>query len=234
MSTTLSYTISDPVVSSPAVLDCGDNPGWGMSWGSVWGGCPSDFEFEFIARLLRFTRGDTNFPLLVRVLAARVEAELYAAETVANAFDLDTATGYTLDIIGSTLQQTRKGLPDDDYRRVLQIQVQLLLSSVGTGAVLRRIVELWTDEQPEFYVEWQAAHVLMTATVLSSRIDYLLSMLNTAKPAGVTLTLLVTEAGADALTADSTISPIAGIVGVMDSTISPVTSPGYMGKAYTV
>jgi hypothetical protein len=236
--TTLTYTLEEAeaaaAASAAAAGECGDNAGYGNIYGGYYGDCPSDFEYRFISRLLRFTRGDTNLPLFIRIMAAYVEGEIAASERVAAEFDLETATGYTLDLIGSVLQKTRQGLPDDEYRLVLQIQVQILLSSAGTGPVLREIVRLWTEEEPDTYAESYPAHITMAATVLPTRTDYLTSMLYTAKPAGVSLTLIVSEPGVDALTADSTVDDISGILGMMDSVLDPVISPGFMGSVYSV
>jgi hypothetical protein len=55
-------------------------------------------------------------------------------QDIAAAFDLDTAQGEQLDMIGSLLDLPRQGFDDDRYRTFLQIQVQLILSAMRDEA----------------------------------------------------------------------------------------------------
>ena len=53
---------------------------------------------------------------------------------VRDAFDVDHAQGVQLDAIGSTVGLQRQGFDDNDYRRFLDIQIDLLLSAARDEA----------------------------------------------------------------------------------------------------
>jgi hypothetical protein len=55
-------------------------------------------------------------------------------DDIKNAFDVDVAQGVQLDAIGSLVGLARQGFDDNDYRRFLNIQIDLLLSAARDDA----------------------------------------------------------------------------------------------------
>ena len=88
---------------------------------------------------------------------------------VQGAYDLAVAQGFALDAVGSFVGLTRQGVDDNDYRRYLQIQVELLISAardeakftgthaniltiarkfIGTGVAL----PIWLQNLPPYFI----------------------------------------------------------------------------------
>ena len=131
--------------------------------------------------------------------------------------------------IGEIVQYERQGEADDRYRRLVRMQIQSILSSAGTTAVLLEIVRIWTDAEAPVYVEppLGRAELQIGATLAAGLDDAgpLLMFLRRAKPGGVRLSLLETDG--DGLLLDYTpASPVTG-AGLTDYTpASPVTGAG--------
>ena len=134
--------------------------------------------------------------------------------------------------IGEIVQYERQGEADDRYRRLVRMQIQSILSSAGTTAVLLEIVRIWTDAEAPVYVEppLGRAELQIGATLAAGLDDAgpLLMFLRRAKPGGVRLSLLETDG--DGLLLDYTpASPVTG-AGLTDYTpASPVTGAGTLG-----
>lgn len=179
-------------------------PGWGSGWAALWGldGFPAD------SRVLPFVRGPL-FSALELARAERTNAYVAACQDIAAAFDIDTATGDRLDALGTILQRPRLGASDDRYRVLLQIQIELILSSSTTTPTILRIVELFTGAAPRSYSEHYPSGYTVEATVDPADVDLLVSLLSDATSATYQLTLIA--GSADALASDYTpASPTTG------------------------
>lgn len=113
---------------------------------------PTGLATTMADRLLMFVR-NTNFRALVSVFAQRTQDIVDVGVDVTEAFDVDTAVGVQLDTLGAILQRPRHGYADDRYRVLLQIQIELILSSGTSAPTLMRIVELFTTYAPLAYSE---------------------------------------------------------------------------------
>lgn len=233
MSTSLTYTLADEAAAaSTGSSSCGDNAGYGNLYGGVYGDCPSDFEWLMISRLLMFTRQDVNLPLLTRLFATRTEANIAFATDLAESFDIATAEGHRLDIIGTILQVSRLGLTDSQYRRRLQIQIDTLLTSGGTTASVLSVIETWTGIDTDIYVDVYPAGFIVSAQVEIDEFDYMASMIELAKPGGVAGSIIMAPAG-EALICDSVTVAISG-AGEMDSVVATIGGAELMGTVYSL
>jgi hypothetical protein len=113
---------------------------------------PTGLGTTMADRLLAFVR-NTNFRSLISVFADRTQGLVDAGVDVSEAFDLESAVGAQLDRLGEILQRPRLTYDDDRYRTLLQIQVELVLSSGTSVPTILRIVELFTGHDPVAYSE---------------------------------------------------------------------------------
>jgi hypothetical protein len=161
---------------------------------------PGELDALMVERLLQSVRAGPNFVALVTIFATRAKNLASLTDAVLSAFDLETAVGVQLDTLGVILQRPRLGHSDDRYRILLQIQVQLILSSTGTPAVLIEVVRLFTGVTPAVYTEHHPLRIEISAQVSSDDTPELLGILREVKMGGVALTLHTHDA--DALTLD--------------------------------
>jgi hypothetical protein len=149
---------------------------------------------EMQRRIIGFYRGP-NAMALVGVNADRVVADVALYYAIADSWGFDDAEGDQLDTLGSILQLPREGVTDERYRVLLQMQAQVLLSSVGSTPVLEAIAEIWCGVPPVQYdepVTGLGAELVMEVTVPDLD-DYsqLLVFLRKAKLGGVRLNVHV-------------------------------------------
>lgn len=156
---------------------------WGFLWGDPWG----DATLAASDRLLNFVRAPRNVAI-TNIVGIRTEELLSAGEMIRDAFDLDSATGDRLDKLGGILQFVRpSGMIDDRYRLLLQIQVELILSSNGTPETIMRIIELYTGSPPTSYSEhYPMGFVVGFANDGTLDVPTLLQLLNKARAAAYT------------------------------------------------
>lgn len=155
---------------------------------------------QLLDLLPAFIRLDPIFRALAGQLGDVAEAYQAAIDDVIESFDLDQAVGVQLDKIGEIVQYERQGESDDRYRRLVRMQIQTILSSAGTTAVLLEIVRIWTDLDAPSYAEPESGRAeLQIAAILELGLDDsgpLLTFLRRAKPGGVRLTLFEQDAHA--------------------------------------
>lgn len=200
---------------------------WGFEWGDAFWG---EEQLDVRSRLLKFVRSP-NLTALVQTFADRTEDLLDATSDVAAAFDLDTAVGLQLDVIGEILQLPRYGYADSRYRTLLKIQAQLVLSSTTTTPVILEIVELFTGHPPTSYAE----HYPMAYEVGAQLDDptdaaLLLEILGKATAAAYGYSVIVTDA--DAMFWDFEGDALAD-AGIWDFEGNAVTGAGTWGHMYT-
>jgi hypothetical protein len=147
-----------------------------------------------------FIRLDPIFRALAGQLGDVAEAYQAACDDVIESLDLEQAVGVQLDKLGEIVQYERQGESDDRYRRLVQMQIQTILSSAGTTAVLLEIVRIWTGQAAPTYVEPPAGRAeLQIGAILEDGLEDagpLLTFLRRAKPGGVRLSLLEEDASA--------------------------------------
>lgn len=157
--------------------------------------------------------------------AVRTEDVLAGIEDIREAFQLSTATGAQLDILGGILQRERFGLDDATYRKVLQIQVELILPATATGPSIKRIVVIFTGESPSAFYEGDL-HFGIDATLDGLDADdgqLLGQLIREATSAGYGTSITIGDT--DALICDDADAPIAD-AGYLDDADSAVTGAG--------
>lgn len=170
---------------------------WGSPWGLgfPWGMGPvGEFELADCAtakkRLLMQHKGLSTENLLklaciIGRLWGNVRDEFAA---VRDAFDLDTAVGDQLDKIGSVVDLPRSSLDDTDYRKFLNIQIQLILNSTGTGENIIGIIRTYLGPtgNPVVYISAPPYHFSISALDMAEADwDILVPFLRKALIAGV-------------------------------------------------
>lgn len=160
----------------------GSGPPWGS--GSFWGS-GGDFRNTMISRLLMFVQHGPKFTAIVNALATRTENLIAASNTIAAAFDLDTAVGVQLDRLGEILQRPRFGMTDDRYRDLLHVQIDLILSSTASAETLLSVFERITGAPASEYSEHYPAQFVIGGYVDPADATLLADFLRRAKGWGV-------------------------------------------------
>lgn len=101
----------------------------------------------WIERLLKQWREGPNLRALCSLLGQRFDDFRAAADDVLAAFDLDTAVGAQLDVIGRVVDLPRLGDSDDDYRLALRVW-GLCLASHGYAEEILAIVREFIGPLP--------------------------------------------------------------------------------------
>ncbi len=121
--------------------------GWGS--GAFWGACSPwglgeceseicDFVQSRILSQMDSTTGNRDFRDFMCIVAEPFGKFVDVAKDVSGAFDLDTAVGVQLDMIGSVIDLQRSGFSDARYRSLLKMQASILQGQTDgdwTGSV---------------------------------------------------------------------------------------------------
>jgi hypothetical protein len=122
--------------------------GWGG--GAFWGACSPwglgdceseicDFVQTRILAQMDPSVGNRDFRDFMCIVAEPFGKYVDVAKDVAGAFDLNTAVGVQLDMIGSVIDLPRSGITDDEfYRALLKMQATILMGQTDgnwTGSV---------------------------------------------------------------------------------------------------
>ena len=185
-------------------------------WGDLWGG-GADAVGALWARINRDVPRIGSIGDILELRFAQLES---TAQAIEGSFDLTTTLGTGLDTWGAILGQQRLGLLDADYRRLLQAQRLIVLSSAGSRGNLIAVFEAWVGAFLD-----SIANAGRTATmhgpVPADRVVRLLSLLQRAKPGGRRVVVYDQQPGD--LLCNSVLTPIdTAITGVSDSVLSPV------------
>jgi hypothetical protein len=154
--------------------------------------------------LLYQTRLGPNFRAILDGLEARHLANEAVLQSMPEAFDPTQAVGAQQDIIGARLGRRRLGSSDARYELLLQIQVQLILSSQGGPDALMTIVGLLTGLPATEYYEVYPAHASIGAAVPIADTNLLTRLLEEAKVGGVSLHLHAHQTAGAVLLGDTT------------------------------
>jgi hypothetical protein len=223
MTTTIPFSIEEtedtpePVGDGAGIFqECDDDGSYGEEvYGGPYGGCPNDFERLINSRLLMFIRGDTIFPELIHMFSTRVGGNMLAVEQIVAGLDLGTAEGDALDRLGGVLQVRRAGMSDSTYRKVLQIQIRLILTTNGSAETILEIARMWVGQPPLSFTESYPAQFRIECFSSYEEAPVLIGLLTRAKVGGVGGTVLISPP-VDYFVLDSTEDPIDG-AGVLDS-----------------
>ncbi len=215
---------------------------WGSKWGLgfPWGSGPSGpLELADCQtaqdRLLMQHRGlSTENLLKLACIVGRVWGNVRdEAVDVRNAFDLDTAVGDQLDKIGRLVNLPRNSLDDTDYRRFINIQIQLILQSTGSGPNIIAIIRTYLGPtgNPVVFINSPPYHFTISALDMTEADwDILIPFLRKALVAGVLGVAIGGGAGSivwGSQTAGAPISPT-GVWG-SQSAGAPIAGTGEWG-----
>lgn len=183
--------------------------------------------------------GERNFRDLLCVLAEQLGRFRDVCLAVRSAFDLETAVGEQLDMIGSVVGLAREGFDDDRYRTFLRIQSELLLSAARDGAEwtgtcenILRIARTFIGSTagPITLTNGVYDYLLVVPELVPSEAQLLARFLRTATYAGVLGVLALAGAG-DSLWGSDAVA-VTG-AGIWDSDSVSITDPAEWGSVVT-
>ncbi len=146
----------------------------------------TDHAERMVARLIEFFRKPRNSAWLRDVVGPQIQSIEDAIAVLFEAFDVNTATGKTLDLLGGVVGELRNDRDDDAFRVAVRTRT-LVNQSEGTIEELNQIIEsadptLATTLQ-EYYPAALVARWFGTWSEIGPKDLYIL--LRQAKPAGV-------------------------------------------------
>lgn len=153
------------------------------------------------------------------LLDFRLSKFISIVSQIIGGFNIDTAQGVALDILGAGLGLPRMGFSDADYRRALKVQRNLILSSAGTRPVLIEIWTQWTGAAPLHYRD-APNYIEIGGVVAVADEPALLAFLEQAAPGGRTVNAYTYES--DYLVGDYAQDPLT-TPGTTDYEQDPVT-----------
>ncbi len=145
-----------------------------------------NFVNEMLDRLLQVDRAGPIFKALHRIFVERSEDLITLARKVRDSFWIEKAVGAQLDILGALLQRPRlEAETDDRYRVILQIQIDLILSSAGNVDTILSVVEKFTGEPALSYIENYPASFMIDVLVANGEAATLADLVRRARILGV-------------------------------------------------
>lgn len=185
---------------------------------ALWGGA---FEVS-AARALYMIRMGTRVRALCDLIDTRWARIIAALNAVRTGFDLDSAVGVQLDVLGAMIGREREGMTDARYRRALRVQVIALSSATGTTPGILRVFEAWIGTAAANYRNVPPAYVEIGGDVDPADESLLRRFLELVVPGGVRLSVVgAVPDAAGYLLADSVVDPLAD-PGVVDCVATPV------------
>ncbi len=173
---------------------------------------------EAISHLIQFFRDGPRNQALLECVMAQVQELEDASWAIYGAFDVDTAEGDQLDLLGKLVGEGRQDRDDDEYRTAVRVRI-LVNGSNGRMSELLAIAEGISPTAVitarEFY---PAALAIEFDTFGGSNLQAAYRLLRAAKPAGVRLNLAGPATGSTWGAVDG--SPAGFVWGAVDG--SPV------------
>lgn len=188
--------------------------GSGAPWGacSTWGtgSCANDicdFVQTRILSQMDATVGNRDFRDFMCIVTEPFGEFVDVAQDVGTAFDLDTAIGIQLDMIGNVIDLPRSGVTDDEfYRTLLRIQTTILQGQTDgdwTGSVnqilgmVRTFIDFFGGGSPIVYtaVPPYAFQLDIPATLTGPEFGVLFRLICKALYAGVLGFIVLVEPG---------------------------------------
>lgn len=203
--------------------------GWGSADVAAWG-----VGGEIANTLWLYINRDVpNIGALGDIIDLRTDAHTAVLQALDAAFDLASAVGDQLDILGALLGFPRVGLTDDRYRRALKVQRSSILSSAGTRPTMIQVFTDWTTNVPESYRDIPPNEFEITGKVAVADEALLLEFITKAAPAGriISVYQVPNDHLANAYAGDTVaegvvfnpametlVDPVSGLVGVATGT----------------
>ncbi len=194
------------------------------TWGDLWGS-GRDAVGALWARINRDVPRIGAIGDIIELRFTELEA---TAQAIEGSFDLGTTLGTGLDTWGAILGQQRLGLLDPAYRRLLQAQRSIVLSSAGTRASLIAVFEAWTGASVDS-ISNAGRTARLAGPVPDALAPRLLALLQRVKPGGRRVVVYDQQPGD--LLCGSVLAPIdASIVGTLGSSLSPVAGAAPLAR----
>lgn len=178
---------------------------WGLEgfWGGYWGLDAGQGDEATCQQgqdgILSLFIEDGDFYSLICALSEMHGDYWDVAQDVLTGFDLDSAIGAQLDVIGAILKQPRQAFDDDRYRTLLKIKGKLVLRSTGTGenviAIAREFIgdavmdPIVLNNSPPYTFK------LSIPTISNDDLDILIPFIRQALIAGVSGVVIVILTG---------------------------------------
>lgn len=142
--------------------------GWGQAWGFLWGGATLADEraAEAQERLLKQWREGPNIRSIAAILGRRWGELREVGLRLLQSFDLDTAEGEQLDMVGALVDLQRNGDGDPRYRQALRAWAKVLQSHATVDEILD-IVRTFVGATPsiELTAVWPMGYFLELDTL---------------------------------------------------------------------
>jgi hypothetical protein len=179
-----------------------------------------DHAERMVSKLIEFFRKPRASAVLRDVFGPQVQEIEDTLWELFQAFDLDTATGATLDFLGAIVGELRNDRDDDEYRVAVKLRL-MVNRSEGTVEELLAILVLADPDLVFTLREYWPASIILRWTGAFTRLAApdLFVLMQQAKPAGVLMHAIISDpirgfrwgAVADAgQTTDRAFSTIAG------------------------
>jgi hypothetical protein len=182
-------------------------------------------------RLVAQFNDKENIIKLVSIYADRHTRILEILGQLRSAYDLSVAQGVQLDAIGERLDQSRSGLDDETYRKILQLKAKLVVPAQGTAPQIQAILrQLLGPGRTITFTDAYPAHFLIIANDMTAlEVEIFEPFLQQAKPGGVgahfshTLGALIVDDSQDPISPTGKIASSQGAGASTPGIVSSVT-----------
>ncbi len=146
---------------------------------------------QAINNLIEFFRKPRNSEMM-RIVGGQIQDIEDAAWQLYNAFDVDTATGVTLDLLGGVVGERRDNRLDPDYRAAVRARILVNLSNGRIEDMLAVLAALIPNNTGILVQEFYPAAIRFDVfdSFSGASAETVARMLRQAKPAGVKLTFV--------------------------------------------
>lgn len=180
---------------------------------------------EAISHLIELFRNGPRNQAVLGAVGQQLQELEQAIWDLIHGFDIDTAYGAMLDIVGATVGEARQGRTDDDYRAAIRVR---MLVNFSDGKI-EQLLEIMRGLSPSAVVALTelapATIVLAFSTLGTTTAQTALAMLRQAKGGGVKLFVGVGPSAVGGVDG----APPGGVIGSVDG--SPA---GFViGSVYT-
>lgn len=167
---------------------------------------------EAISHLIEFFRHGPRNQALLTALCTQVQEIENANWDHHNAFDVDTAVGDQLDLLGKRVGERRDDRSDSVYRTAIRVRILVNLSNGRVEELIAIALGISPSAVLTVRELYPASLAIEFSTLGSSTFANAYRLLKKAKPAGVRL--LVTALGGAVGAVDG--SPAGGTIGAVD------------------